>query len=279
MKLACSTAILLAGQLLAAPACARTEAAAGELSAAARSAGLTRLAMAGFEPAAGAEAGLGVELDETMLVALLKTGRVKIVERSMVPRLMRERSFERSGAVEAGEGGEGRLAPAEALVLGRYWKTSRGVRFSARLVELRTGLVVAAAEGELLRERSAEAAPAPLPAAYAPRPAPAFAAGCVGAAARIDELEESVLELKARYWAGRLRKKDSSFSPGGQIADPGLRARFEGRLHYWMGRRGAALNQEEVRRFVDADREAFELRQDCPRGLAGTLQYEKHDAL
>ncbi|MFH1725776.1 MAG: FlgO family outer membrane protein [Elusimicrobiota bacterium] len=92
--------------------------------------------------------------------------------------------------------------------------------------------------------------------------------GCVGASERIDTLQESILELKARYWALQAGKKGFSakslaVKPGAVIQDSRLRERF-GRLLERAVRAGSPpLTMSEVKRFVSADRRAFQLYLRC----------------
>lgn len=91
---------------------------------------------------------------------------------------------------------------------------------------------------------------------------------CAGAAAAVDRLESRILDLKARYWAGRLKGGLSLASlkanPGSTISDPELKARFYDRLKAWHSlERVPELSPAEVKRFVDVDSRAYELHREC----------------
>lgn len=92
---------------------------------------------------------------------------------------------------------------------------------------------------------------------------------CADAAQRADDLEASILDLKARYWAGRLRKGisvgDVLSNPAATITSRDLRARFlvELQAYYKGSRASQKLSPEEVNEFLAADRKAFRLHADC----------------
>lgn len=273
--------------LTAAPALAGTElgSVARELAAAAHSAGLKRVAVAGFDAATGRDDGTGAALSERLTVALARTRRVQAVERRLLPRLMEELALDRSGAV-ASRHRLGKVLPVDGLVTGTWIPAPGGVRLLARLVQVESGLIVGASETELeldtppslsvldpfdvpvpdLTAGFPDEVPAPLlvlrDAPASPEPA------CDDAPARVDALEESVLELKARYWAARLKAgvdgRSLRSNPGSTITDPLLKRRFYERLKVWHASEEVPpLSASEVRRFVQADGAAFALHRDC----------------
>jgi hypothetical protein len=259
---------------------------------AARAAGFKRVAVARLESADGfAEGALGTELSERLTISLVRDGRVEAVERSLLSKLADEVSLDRTGAVAGGAAREVRLAPVDGLVVGRYESDGNGVRVFARVVDARTGVIAGAGQAEVadaslsfdpfavpvprlaggfpdwdardgLRDAPADAVPeADVP---APLPAPA----CGGAAARVNVLQEKVLDLKARYWAFRLRlgadAASISVNPGTTIPDPGLRERFYARLRFWHAApRLPAMTKAELGTLADAEGRSYELVRDC----------------
>ncbi|MBI5596875.1 MAG: hypothetical protein HY928_12350 [Elusimicrobia bacterium] len=90
---------------------------------------------------------------------------------------------------------------------------------------------------------------------------------CSGAAARANALQEDILEIKARYWAAQARKKGFSakslaVKPADTIPDRGLRERFL-ELMAECPADDAPLSLDEVRRFVSADQQSFQLLASC----------------
>ncbi|MDX6770897.1 MAG: hypothetical protein SF051_15290 [Elusimicrobiota bacterium] len=256
-----AAALLLAG----AAAASSFEELGRELAAAARAAGVNRVAMGRVEAAGDAAPGRGPELEERVLAALVRAGSVQVLERAAVPELMSERLLARTGAVEGAGAPEKRLAAAEAVVLGRYYLTRDGaLALTARLVTVDAGVIVAA--GTAVLDPGTSARPALVGFSAAPALADSSDMGCRDASGEVRRLLESVLDLKARYWARRARAGETApgDGPGAAIPDPLLRAAFLERVDYWRRhRRVPPLSADEVKRFIDADGRAFTLRRDC----------------
>lgn len=253
-----------------------------ELADAARAAGLNRVAVSRLDSARGADKGEGALLTERLTTALVRSGKVQAVERSLLPKLMEERSLARTGALEA-DGSEGaRLSRVDGIVMGTFRSSGNVVRLVLRVVDSRTGVIVGAVEGELEREGESvisdiDPFDVPVPVlggrfdfeADAKRDAVADTASrCSGAESRINALEESILEIKARYWALRLKEglpaAELKNNPGSTIPDPLLKARFYAALRRWFNQDEVpSLTPAEVVRFVKADGEAYSLHQEC----------------
>ncbi|MBI2385339.1 MAG: hypothetical protein HYV14_04915 [Elusimicrobia bacterium] len=271
--------------LAAAAAPARSDAMRGlgrELADAARAAGLNRVAVSRLDSSRGSDNGEGALLTERLTTALVRSGKVQAVERSLLPKLMEERSLGRTGALEPEAADGSRLARVDGVVMGTYRSSGKVVRLVLRIVDYKTGVIVGAVEGELEREGEAVVAdmdpfdvPVPVMSGRfgfevdAARDAVAdTAARCSGAEARINALEESILDIKARYWARRLQEglpaSELKVNPGSTIPDPQLKARFYDVLRraYHEGK-VPPLTAAEVARFVKADGEAYSLHQEC----------------
>lgn len=119
------------------------------------------------------------------------------------------------------------------------------------------------------RPKIAQQAPravlARLPAPADLRDAPADP--CRGAIERVNALQEGVLEIKARYWAAQVRRKGFStqtlaVKPSDTIPDRLLRQRFLD-LMTECAADDEPLTQEEVRHFISADQQSFQLLASC----------------
>lgn len=253
-----------------------------ELADAARAAGLNRVAVSRIDSSRGSDNGEGALLTERLTTALVRSGKVQAVERSLLPKLMEERSLGRTGALEPAAAGGERLSRVDGVVMGTYRASGKVVRLVLRVVDYKTGVIVGAVEGELEREGESVVAdmdpfdvPVPVMSGKfdfevdAARDAVADTASrCSNAEARINALEESILDIKARYWARRLQEglpaSELKVNPGSTIPDPQLKARFYDALRraYHEGK-VPPLTAAEVTRFVKADGEAYSLHQDC----------------
>jgi TolB-like protein len=172
-----------------------------ELARGARAAGLRRVAVARLEPARGRDDARADALTEDLTLALVRAGGVQAVERSQLGKLAEELKLDRTGAVAGAEDREAHLSAVDALVVGRYESEGGRLRVFARVVDAQSGVIIAAASAEFAGEE--EEAPA-LRDAVGSLPQPAQN-DCRTATMLLTEQQESLLEVKARYWAMRLR--------------------------------------------------------------------------
>ncbi|MBI5246270.1 MAG: hypothetical protein HY923_03750 [Elusimicrobia bacterium] len=264
-----------------------------ELARQASRSGLSRVAVLPLEPGPGGQKADGWILSERLLTQLVRAGGIQAVERTLLDRVMSEHRLGRTGALDAnGMKSLGRLMAVDAIVTGSFTIMDGQAVVTARLIDIQTGLIVAAEEQEIKRDwvpspeqqpamsRSEIVVPAPVFEVEPPEipredflemrdvPNDAPASACTSAQARINSLESSILEIKARYWAGRLITgldlKTLKANPGSTIPDPALRRRFYARMKEWYDlKRVPALNKAEVKRFVAVDGEAYRLSQEC----------------
>ena len=130
------------------------ERAARELAAAARAAGVTRVAVEPFESLGALEPALGTEASARLQGFLVRDGRLVAVERSALPRVFAEQAAAGENAPRPGM-----LAAAQAVLAGSVIETDGRRRVLARLIDSETGEILAAVEGEMPEE--AEAVPLP----------------------------------------------------------------------------------------------------------------------
>lgn len=292
--------ILLAAAVMAAAASASANgfrAMAKELSWAAKDGGALRVAVLPFKPADSSRAKEGLNLSDKLITQLAKTGRVRPVEREQLGRLMEEHRLARSGAMDASTVKKlGRLAAADAVVVGSFVTLGRDAVVNARLIRVETGEILGAVERRVRREAfdlpglgAAEAVlagelvvPAPEFLAAVPplpqegyielRDSPADSASdtdsCADAPRRVDALEAGILDLKARFWALRLKKgfdrKSLTVNPGSTISNPELRGEFYAKMKEWYARAEVPeLSPYEVKRFIAQDQRAYSLYKEC----------------
>ncbi|MDE2490036.1 MAG: hypothetical protein KGM24_04265 [Elusimicrobia bacterium] len=91
---------------------------------------------------------------------------------------------------------------------------------------------------------------------------------CTGAAARVNRLQEDVLNLKARYWALRLRLgldgADVTVNPSTTIPDADLRRRFIAEVGAWHAAPSIPpLTRGDLARLSSAEGRSYELVRDC----------------
>lgn len=289
------TPLLLALMLAAAPACAANgfKAVAKELTRAAKNAGLGRVAVLPFTPADGSSAKDGWNIAEKLTTQIVRLGKVQAVERSMLSRLMEEHHLAQTGLVDqAALKRMGKVLSVEAIVTGSFVTLGRETMLNARLIDIETGVIMAAVERQVEREWfdasqtglaaghlaaalwvpapefTVEAPPIPEGSFLELRDAPSDEVPCERAAERVDDMEREILDLKARHWAARLKEGVAStqlkVNPGSTITDPELKKEFYSRMKYWYGRDSVPeLSPSEVRRFVSVDEQAYSLYREC----------------
>jgi len=265
-----AAAALLA--LLAAPAeSAPLRETARRLGAGAQDKSVESVAVLALEARGSASARDGERLAEKLVEELVRLGRVRVVERSRLPDLMAERHLAESGGLK---GSQTRLQAADAVVTGALTLRGKTMKVSTRLVHAETGEILAAAEETVAWENDAKS-----PTEVAEigveseelRDAPNDE-DCSNAEARVDRIEGSILDLKARDWAGRLRQGVSPYgpthNPGSSISDPELKKRFDETLRDWYYRSETpTLTPREMERFQREDARALEIIRRC--GLSG----------
>lgn len=260
------------------------KAAAKELSAAARKARIERVAVMPFVPADGSDPKEGWNVSERFVTQLVRGGKVKAVERSLLRKLLEEHRLGETGALDPRTLKKlGQVFSAEGIVTGSFVTSGRRLIVNARLIDVETGVIVAACERSVEKDWSE---PVENGRIYVPVPqftveAPTIESddsadlrdsvaddSCDGAATRVDRLEEEILDLKARYWALRLREglkaADVKRNPGSTISDPGLKQAFYERLKAWHAQPAIpALSPREIQRFIAVDAKAYSLYQRC----------------
>lgn len=278
--------LILTAMLAAAATAARADGyktMARELASQARRGGVARVAVLPFEPADGGSPRDGWNISEKLVTQLVRTGKVQALERSMLRALLSEQRLGQTGALDPATLKRiGRVLSADGIVTGSFVTLGREVVVNARLINTETGVIIAASERKADRdwfELPNLFVPAPVfsvPApdiveegegAFAMRDALADE-GCDEAAARVDRLESDILDLKARYWALRLKKgldmASLRVNPGSTITDPELKRQFYDRMQAWYAQpRVPPLSASETKRFVAVDSRAYSLHRQC----------------
>ena len=260
-----------------------------QISAAAREKGVMRIAILPFEARGSTGSHDGEVLAEKLMTQIVNLRKVRVVERSRLAEVMSERRLAETGAT--GTAARPAAAPglqaADALVTGAFSRRGEKMRVAARLVHAVTGEVLAATEEDFTWEGAQDAGlgddgswtlvvPAPEFMAEVPRldgsdiqlrDAPREE-DCSTAAERVDRIEGAILGVKARYWAGQLRKGVSPYSltrnPGSTITDPDLKKRFYDTMkeHYYRPE-VPELSPRELERFQREDARALEIYREC----------------
>ena len=225
---------------------------ASELCRAAQEHGKTRVAILPFQNVGKKNALAGGVISEKLVTAVMERGGLEVVERTLLASVLREQRLMHSGAVDAGSIKElGRILGVDALVAGTVMELRDG-RFevNSRLIDTQSARILGVAAAKVEKEWaesffddfSAEPALPSWGSFQASGPAYGAEAGepdCGRAAEDMDDLDRAVLDIKARYWAGRLKDRDIARgslkkNPGSEIHNELTRQEFYRvlRAHY-----------------------------------------------
>lgn len=263
---------------------------ASQVSGIARRSGKRRIAVLPFAGLSGGRSESGPLLYKRVTDRLADEGGVTIVERNLLEKALKERRLGHEGRIDPRQVMQaGRLLGVDAILVGTYAPLPRDrIELNLMLIDVKTARVLGASSQRVPKKRQED----PMAAGFSwivppPRLESAgphysssghgeawgrrMSGGCAGWEGKIDALQEGVVELKARYWASRLRDKDfsprrSTRNPGSDIRDIGLRQRFYGRLRrlYGQGYVGG-VSRGEAQLIGISDRAVRSLRDHCHR--------------
>ena len=191
---------------------------------------------------------------EKLMSCLVASGKVNLLERAQLDKVLEERKLSASGvAEESAEGGKKKIDPSNAIIVGTIFGTSKHLKIIAKMIDPVTGAVLHTVEGqtdrqwEILPERPefefevpdlrvvaamfAEEDLNPEFTDFRDAPASLNTDSCNTRRARLASMQAAALEAKAKYWA--LQMRDPNFksskltrNPGGEIKDLGARRNF-----------------------------------------------------
>ncbi|HAF95607.1 MAG: hypothetical protein A2X34_05810 [Elusimicrobia bacterium GWC2_51_8] len=184
----------------------------------------------------------GRVVSERLITQLVKLGEVEVAERNLLKDVMREQWLTATGAfIQAPTDKPGRLIPADAIITGSILTGAGICEINARMIETETGIILAAYKAEVADTLSIPAISASsfeTPVVSPPPPAYLPEADICRDSSEIDTLDRSIVGLKARYWAGKIKTagfSHSSFalSSGAGIVNPKIKAQFYDLLEAW----------------------------------------------
>ncbi len=201
----------------------------------------------------------GLILAERLLSRLAASTGIQVVERTLLERVLEEQQLGVSGALDQEQAKEvGRILGVDALVMGTYLPLSGDrLEVNARLIDAESARILGVATAKVRKEWIDDSFalgeiwnikapdlgdfPAPLVKACSDdsllpgmkdlRDAPRASGPCDNWENTVDELQASILESKARFWATRLGnpnfdRRSVTRNPGTEIRNSDLRSRF-----------------------------------------------------
>lgn len=191
---------------------------------------------------------------EKLMSCLVASGKVKLLERAQLDKVLAERRLSDSGVTEEGEdGGKKKIDTSNAIIVGTIFGTKEHLKIIAKMIDPVTGAVLHTVEGqterqwEMMPERPdfdfdvpdlrviasmfAEEDIAPEMPDFRDAPVSLNTDTCNTRRARLASMQTAALEAKAKYWA--LQMRDPNFkstrltrNPGGEIKNTEERKKF-----------------------------------------------------
>ncbi|MBI5623999.1 MAG: hypothetical protein HY924_09490 [Elusimicrobia bacterium] len=229
---------------------------AGEISRAAAKFAKRSAAVVAFSGVTGRDSLSGAVVSARIAQKLLAAGSVNVVERDVLDRAFEERTGSQKTMTPGAAVALGREMGIDAVIAGTVLELKDGrVEVNARMIDTKTGRVIAATSGRMEKDWSAfddnAAWDMPVP------PIPSLEGAqvvnvswssrdgrrvemsdCPSAHEELNGYERDLVDVKARFWALKLKERDFSVSslkrnPGSEIKDPRLKEVFYSRLRYW----------------------------------------------
>lgn len=260
---------------------------AGELSRSALDAGTRRVAVLPFQASGGGRVSGGLAISERLVSRLVSQRGLEVVERTLLDGVYKELELGSRGVVDASQARQmGRVLGVQAIVTGSFFNVGAGtLEVHARLIDAENARILGASSVRVKQEWQEEGMslgsgwtwdiqPPRLEDFPVVRLLPdpfKDETDCSGWEGRVDGLQASTLELRARYWAGRLREpgfrvSDLRRNPGSDIRSLSARQGFYKRVKelYDAGYRDALASRDNEQ-LESSDRLAARLTEGCDR--------------
>ena len=193
-------------------------------------------------------------VSERLLTCLVESGKVKLLERNQLDKVLQEQRLGLAGLTQAAEEKkDGGMSSADAIIIGMVFGTADHLKIIAKMIDPGTGAVLHVIEAQtdrlwdmvaekqgfefdvpdmtVLASMFQDEAAVPGFSDFRDAPASVQAGDCGARRTALVERQTAALAAKAKYWA--LRMRDPEFStevitrnPGGEISDPQVRKTF-----------------------------------------------------
>jgi len=192
-------------------------------------------------------------VSEKLLSGLVASGKMNLLERSQLGKVLEERRLAASGVAEEGVNAGRKINPSDAIIVGTIFGTKDHLKIIAKMIDPLTGAVLHTVEAQTERqwdmvedsqgfefdvpdlkaiaEMFQEEELKPEFVEFRDSPASLNTETCNARRARLCAMQQVALEAKAKYWA--LQMRDPKFkaagltrNPGGEIVDNDARKKF-----------------------------------------------------
>jgi hypothetical protein len=231
---------------------------------------------------------------EKLLACLAESGKVNLLERSQLDKVLEERRLSAAGVTEEPrEGPLSRIDPSDAIIVGTIFGTKDHLKIIAKMIDPLTGAVLHTVQAQTERQweivpdwsefefsmpdmrvlvamfEEEEGAVNPRLSDYRDAPAGLGTETCNARRARLSARQEAAVEAKAKYWA--LRMRDPGYNseklrrnPGGEMRDPEARKKFYALLDaYYKAEAAPQLSAEEMNSVITLMGEEGRISDEC----------------
>ncbi|HBA60639.1 MAG TPA: hypothetical protein DCZ92_07435 [Elusimicrobia bacterium] len=232
-------------------------------------------------------------ISEKLLACLVESGKVNLLERTQLDKVLEERRLASSGVTEEPEEGtQKKIDPSDVIIVGTIFGTKDHLKIIAKMIDPLTGAVLHTVQAQT--ERQWEIIPQGVefefdvpdlgdvaamfgeqnlrPAFVDFRDAPSSGLdteSCNARRTRLAALQAEALDAKAKYWA--LQMRDPAFrssslrrNPGGEIQDPERRKVFYSLVSvYFRAKEPPLLGAAELNAVIKLMGEETKVSDDC----------------
>jgi hypothetical protein len=229
-------------------------------------------------------------ISEKLLSCLVESGKVNLLERSQLDKVLQERRLAASGVTEEpADGSQARIDHSDAIIVGTIFGTRDKLKIIAKMIDPLTGSILHTVEAQTDRQWGAddsnfsfdvpdlkdiaamfgesEMNPAFVDFRDAPSDEPL--GNCGDRRARLAMMQRGALEAKAKYWALQLRSPEFeraalTRNPGAEIENEADRKRFYQLLEFYhRAEEVPHLNAAEMNSVVKVMAEEGKVSDEC----------------
>ncbi|OGR80239.1 MAG: hypothetical protein A2X32_06260 [Elusimicrobia bacterium GWC2_64_44] len=211
------------------------------------------LAVLGFSRKARTSREESDYVSEKLMSCLVASGKVNLLERSQLGKVLEERRLAASGVSEEGETPAKKMNPSDAIIVGTIFGTKDHLKIIAKMIDPLTGSVLHTVEAQterqwdmvedkqgfefdvpdlkVIAEMFQDEEVRPEFSDFRDAPVSLNTDACNARRARLAAMQAVAVEAKAKYWS--LQMRDPKFNsmkltrnPGGEIKDAGDRRKF-----------------------------------------------------
>ncbi|MBI4655807.1 MAG: hypothetical protein HY746_03555 [Elusimicrobia bacterium] len=182
-------------------------------------------------------------ISDKLTTQLVRTEKLQVVERQLLSKIAEEKKLALSGLTADEKRNKiGEILSVDAIISGSVFSEGENLKIMAKLINIENGQILKAFEGEIERvwtlvpeppetDFNLDAVYAAVPADLRDSPKDSEIFVCEKAYRDLEGLQKKSVELKARYWAAKMKSPGFSYSeltrnPGSEIKNPGVKRRF-----------------------------------------------------